>query len=469
MERQFDGRCRLVVWVSSKKSSEYADFSERNEYPDSDDYYSTPFRGLLYWSRELHMSRITKLFSLIAIAAAVGSGPVACAQHTATGRTSRTAEVNDLRSNNNSTRRSQVQAGQAKRLQAEERAQHADRVQTTGTVQRTSYVPRHLRQDGMPATVQEGEIIDTPQPRAYYGDTVMESEPVGSGCTDCGTDTGPDVGGDWLDGGCDSCGCPPGDACGCPRPRCWIDCLGGLFTNSEFFVGSQAYQGYGLEEDSGFGFHGGFNTGMPLNWLTCGLFSAQVGVNAVYADLASSDNSATKEQMFYTAGFFRRVDYGLQGGVVADVLDASSEFDPRVVQIRGELSWAYPSHHLFGFRFGRNVQDHDDETQEGILRKSLDNYRLFYQVPGCNGGFSEVEAGWTDEGNALVGSRFDIPFNQCWALRSGFTYVIPDAADRDGWNIFLGMSFRPRGAGWYDFYHRPMFDVADNGSMMLTD
>ncbi len=415
------------------------------------------------------MSRIRQLRCFTALVVTFLAGSMADAQQSPPNtRPTRSATANDSRSAANATPRLQVQAGQAKRLQAEERAQHASRVQSSGAVQRTSYVPRHLRQEGGATSVQEGEIIETPQPRGSFGGTVMESGPVGSGCSDCGSNAGPEVGGDWFDGGCADCGSSPGDPCDCPRPRCWIDCLGGLYRNSEFFIGAQAYQGYGLENDGGFGFHAGFNTGMPLNWLTCGLFSAQVGANAVYADLASENNGVTREQVFYTAGLFRRVDYGLQGGVVADVLDASSEFDPRVVQVRGELSWAYPSNYLFGFRFARNVQD-DVEDQQEILRRSIDYYRFFFQTPGCNGGFSEIEAGWTEDGNGLIGSRFDIPFTTCWALRSGFTYVIPDESDRDGWNIYLGMSFRPRGFGWYDFYHRPMFDVADNGTMMLAD
>jgi hypothetical protein len=243
-----------------------------------------------------------------------------------------------------------------------------------------------------------------------------------------------------------------------------------LFESSEFFVGAQAFQGYGLsDEDDGFGFHTGFNTGMPLNWLTCGLFSAQVGVNATYADLASSGDAATLEQLFYTAGFFRRVDYGLQGGVVADVLDENAEFDPRIVQMRSELSWAYPSQHAFGFRAFLNVQDFADPGQDGLVRRSVDNYRLFFRQPGAFCGYSELEAGWTEDGNGLIASKFDVPFNRCWGLRTGFTYVIPDDTDRDGWNIYMGISFRPRGKGWYDFYHRPMFDVADNGILMLTE
>ena len=50
--------------------------------------------------------------------------------------------------------------------------------------------------------------------------------------------------------------------------------------------------------------------------------------------------------------------------------------------------------------------------------------------------------------------------------------MIPDNelafTENDAWNIFMRVSFRPRDRDWYKFYHRPLFDVADNGSMIIS-
>ncbi len=291
----------------------------------------------------------------------------------------------------------------------------------------------------------------------------MGTEPVGTGCASCGDS----IGSDWFNnGGNSSCGCGvPGDS---GRPRCWLDCMGGIIYNSEFFVGSHAFQSLGLTDNSGFGFQAGFNTGMPLNWLTCGLLSGQFGISSSHSNFADNPNGAVNHQVFYTTGLFRRVDYGLQGGVVADVLDASWHFDPSIVQVRGELSWAWPGQSVLGFRFTNGVQDFQDPNNPDFNRAALDTYRVFYRQPACYGGFAEFEVGSTDDGLGVVGSNFDLAMSEHLALKSGFTYVLPDGDKQDAWNIFLGVSYRMRGSCWYEYYHRPMFDVADNGSLILT-
>ena len=37
----------------------------------------------------------------------------------------------------------------------------------------------------------------------------------------------------------------------------------------------------------------------------------------------------------------------------------------------------------------------------------------------------------------------------------------------DAWNISVGLVFRPQGRCYYQSYDRPLFNVADNGSMMV--
>jgi len=75
----------------------------------------------------------------------------------------------------------------------------------------------------------------------------------------------------------------------------------------------------------------------------------------------------------------------------------------------------------------------------------------------------------------VLGAAYDLPLNQQWALRTGFTYLAPsddlDPAIRgqdEAWNVQMGVAWRPRGRNWYKYYHRPLLPVADNGSMILT-
>ena len=229
----------------------------------------------------------------------------------------------------------------------------------------------------------------------------------------------------------------------------------------------QSFQGFGLTGEGAFGFNAGANFGVPLNWLTCGFASGQIGLNSVHSSLGEDFVDSVNHQLFFTGGIFRRVDYGLQGGAVADVLDSSWYTDPRVVQVRGELSWAYPAGHSLGYRFQLGVQDFDDPQDRELSRSALDTHRFFYQHPLCGGGFGELFAGFTDESQALFGVDYDVAMSECVALRSGFTYLVPAEGDEEAWNIGLSLVFRPRGSCWYQHYHRPMFPVADNGTLII--
>ncbi len=345
------------------------------------------------------------------------------------------------------------------------------RVLTPSGSRTTSYVPAHLRQDtaGGQATASSA-----PQP------TLADQGSLGSGAVTMDQSIGAGVDevieGDWMqDGamGCDECGvCETG--CCPPRPPCWLDGFGGVLYNGEYFVGAEAHTGIGARneqfqsfEECGFGYFGGANFGAPLHWLTCGLFSGQLGLSSVSSNLGGDPAGAVNNQLFVTGGFFRRVDYGLQGGVVADFMDANWHFDPRVVQVRGELSWAYPEGQVHGFRFTKGVQDYVDEQSPAFNRQALDTYRFFARCPIPCGGYSELMGGWTQDGQGLMGAEFEVPTKERLVLKSGFTYVFTDDGhDFDAWNIFVGVSFRPRGRAWYDDYHRPMFDVAHNGSLI---
>ncbi len=302
----------------------------------------------------------------------------------------------------------------------------------------------------------------------------------GCGCNDCGG------GGCGIGcGGCHNCG-PIYDPRDCDVPRdLWFGKLGKLICNSEFFVGVQGFKhqqfsnptlGVAPENDS-FGYHVGFNTGIPLYNLTGGLVSAQIGVNHLQSNLNDGVfATGEREQTFITFGLFRRVDYGLQFGAVADILNESFVTDLDVVQIRAELSWVWAGGSNFGFRWTEGVQD-DQNFLGGVFQpqlssQAIDTYRLFYRQACGYNGFFEFYYGRSDEQHNIYGADLELPVGPRTALYAGFNYLQPDdilpLTDNEGWNIQMGLTFRPRGNDWYKFYHRPLFRVADNGVLIQS-
>ena len=177
------------------------------------------------------------------------------------------------------------------------------------------YVPPHVQGS---SPVLGGNFVDSGSP--IVADSYIDNGFNGVGC--------------GCDGGCDSCGvggnffnCRTGGCGPCALENCWFNVLGGIFSNAEVFGGAHAFRsrnfvaGTQVIDDSSFGLFGGANLGLSLCKLTCGLFSGQVGVRSSQSefegDFFSADN---RDQLFLTFGIFRRVDCGLQLGVVADFL-----------------------------------------------------------------------------------------------------------------------------------------------------
>ena len=359
------------------------------------------------------------------------------------------------------------------------------------------YVPQHMRyqRQNAPQPVVQAEYLSVSQePYESVAEVISEPTPMVSG--DCGCDGGGSgyvVGGpvEQVIGGCDQgcCGgCDQIDCRDCRISRdCWIKRAGGLFCNAEYFSGAAAFRSYGFDpgltsvtarEAGTFGFHSGFNVGLPLYRLTCGLVSGQFGLRSVQSNFEGSPFSANdRQQLFMTAGFFRRVDYGFQFGTVVDILreDWIAQLD--LIQVRGELSYVWPAGSSFGFRFSEGVQDDNAPGQIGavqlpmIRNAILDTNRFFFRKASSCGGYAEAFIGWSDESHTIYGVDADLPIGNCTALQAGFSYLSPDdsavAGNTEAWNIYLGLTYRPRGRGWYKFYHRPLLPVADNGSMII--
>ncbi len=305
-------------------------------------------------------------------------------------------------------------------------------------------------------------------------------------CDSCGSFGGEyDYGlGCGFDGCCDRGGCPEGWA------DCWLGRLGLLLYKGEYFIGAHGFKapafqvGNNLFQDSSFGFHYGANFGIPLCRITCGLLSGQFGVRSVHSDFSGMPFSADdRYQLFVTTGLYRRVDHGLQMGVVADFLEETWFVNSSTVQIRGELSWVFYGGNQFGFRFNNNVQDDvgsgviNGVQVDNLITSSIETYRFFYRQIGTDSvGFSDWYLGWSGDQHFVGGIDFDVPITERTALQSSFAYFLPkEDAPRfpnggnanEAWNISVGFVFRPQGRCYYQNYDRPLFGVADNGIMAL--
>ncbi len=248
--------------------------------------------------------------------------------------------------------------------------------------------------------------------------------------------------------------------------------------NIELFAGVQGFTGPRNQGGSGsFGFHQGLNYAIPIPGFTC--LGGQIGFRATQSSLSGSDfTGSSRNQGFVTAGLFRRVDVGLQGGVVLDYLTERWDDTIDMTNLRGEISWVVGGTHDFGFWFSSGMSS-GTEAEEEVRNVATDLYAFFYrlQFGGCRDGEARLFAGWTGRSDGLIGIDTRLPLAPDWALETNFAYLIPNEGAGQGfdaghaqesWNIGISLVWYPGrlwGAG--DYYYRPLFRVADNGNFMI--
>jgi hypothetical protein len=247
------------------------------------------------------------------------------------------------------------------------------------------------------------------------------------------------------------------------------------------------------------GLNGSFGTNEYVNW-AMPFWNAfgigwQVGARATQANFqhttvttpASRFETNSREQVFVTTGFFTRAfeGRGLQGGVVYDYLNENFYEDVDIAQLRAEISYVW-GYHEAGFWSATNI---GDET--GIFGPvqrtpgqagTLDLYCGFYRLQFGDANEWKVWGGGTGYGDGVVGSALRAPLSRTWALEGTFTYVIPKddkqiVIDEDGtslsyssaaWNVGVNLVYYPAARARRSLAspYRPLFDVADNGSMI---
>lgn len=266
-----------------------------------------------------------------------------------------------------------------------------------------------------------------------------------------------------------------------PRPP-----LDGL----ELAAGVEGFTGPANRGGSGsFGFHEGFNWGMP----SClGCFAWQWGANWTQSGFDGNFlTDDTRHQVFATAGLSRRVDWGFQGGLVVDYLHDEWDYSADLLQLRGELSWLWCGRNEAGFWFTAGVNDAENLAMQrpvftgtgGTIRfidstgnlEVNDLYAFFLRRQFTCGGQGRLYGGFTSNSQGLFGGDARLPINGCWSLRSSFIYVTPGSDDspsdprftRESWNVGVSLVWTPfAGRGKGTKYHRPLFNVADNGTFV---
>jgi hypothetical protein len=247
------------------------------------------------------------------------------------------------------------------------------------------------------------------------------------------------------------------------------------------------------------GINGNYGTNEYLNWAmpfwnAFGL-GWQLGwrgtqTNFQPASIEAGNTTLSKDsrtQQFITTGFFTRAfeGRGLQGGAVYDYLTDSWFDNSNVSQIRAELSYVW-GYHEFGFWGSFNVGDQNTifgpVSRHSGVTSTLDMYCGFYRVQFGDANEWKVWGGATNEQDGVVGSMLRAPLARSLAMEGTFNYVIPGSTQTinlDGkgastnfspgaWNVCVNIVYYPAGRSRRGLAspYRPLFEVADNGSMI---
>jgi hypothetical protein len=145
--------------------------------------------------------------------------------------------------------------------------------------------------------------------------------------------------------------------------------------------------------------------------------------------------------------------------------------------------WGY---HELGFWGAANITD-----QQGFLRprsrvqgtaSTVDLYCGFYRLQFGDANELKVWGGGTGDGEGILGSLLRAPLSRLFAMEGTFTYLVPGqtrSVDITGsgvtsnfspaaWNVGLNLVYYPAGRSRRGLAspYRPLFEVADNGSMI---
>ena len=340
----------------------------------------------------------------------------------------------------------------------------------------------HIRPAYRPRHEQPTHRVTVPEHRVLTQEPTVDTNIVGS-------DLAEAIQGEVYYEGNVKGGIVQKDCCGGKGcSECFLHCPQICFDNLEVRVGVQGFTGPVNRGESGsFGFHEGINWGTPFPCLG-GALGMQFGVNATQSNLSGAEFTDEKRyQVFLTGGLFRRVDWGLQGGVVVDYLADDWYASYNVAQVRSEISWVFPCAHELGFWFTANTNDDIATSTFNAANAAMDGdetfqatnlYAFFYRhrLSQVEGAQARLYAGFTGDSDGLIGADFRLPLSCDVALESTFTYLIPEEPGgragrghaEESWNVAISLVWYPGARTAYGSdYFAPLFNVADNGSFMV--
>lgn len=257
-----------------------------------------------------------------------------------------------------------------------------------------------------------------------------------------------------------------------------------LMAGMQSFSGPGNFQSAAPQQATGGsqGFQEGFQWSTPMPWFFCNAFTGQFGLRATQNQLEGGPLSdATRRQLFLTAGMFRRVDYGLQGGWGVDYLDDDWYYRATLVQMRGEFSFRMNPQQELGFRgtFGTQRSTSVEETFNAApiatTWMALDTYRFFYRhtFGECQQGTWEGHVGFSENKDLIIGLFAESPLRGRLGCQVSTTYLLPpsnltDAYRHEAVSVGLAFVWTPgRCFGTGNRYERPLLPVADNGSFLM--
>ncbi|MFM8634268.1 MAG: DUF6666 family protein [Planctomycetia bacterium] len=368
--------------------------------------------------------------------------------------------------------------------------------------------PRRSATEGLPAP--SAEVIDPP--------LIIETNPM-----DMGFDAGPDMAasggpgeGLWMGQypaelhvesfyddpyACDEEGSVLPLHCCDGRICRWMRQFGKPYYGWKWYRDFTASAGVtAFQNESNFGLLGNYGTNEYLNWAMpfWNAFGVgwQVGARGVQTNFNRTTMNGpdgpfrtnARDQVFVTTGFFTRAfeGRGLQGGAVYDYLNDSYFDNVNVSQLRAELGyvWGYHEIGFWGaFHLGQQAALFSPITNTVGQASTEDLYTGYYRLHFGDANEWRIWGGSTAYQSGIVGSSLRAPMSKSLALEGTFTYLIPGRSEvyqlspgtsitssPSAWNVSLNIVYYParRARRSLASPYRPLFDVADNGSMIRT-
>ena len=105
----------------------------------------------------------------------------------------------------------------------------------------------------------------------------------------------------------------------------------------------------------------------------------------------------------------------------------------------------------------------------------VNQYNLFYRYTSSYGSQARFWGGITNNNLGIAGADFRVPMSNRLDLVGGFNYIVPHNGNtnngflQESWNLEMNMVwyFGRRRDGVHNTPFRPLFNVADNGTMMF--